>query len=62
MSQLGFFDYSDRLKSLSKCGDPLLKLDELVPWETFRKPLKKALGFSLKRSTGRPPYDYTAST
>ena len=57
MIQFGFFDYSDRLQSLSKCGDPLLKLDELIPWESFRKPLRKILKRSLKSTAGRPAFD-----
>jgi len=57
MSQLSFFDFSDRMESLALSGDPLLKLDSLIPWESFRKPILRALRNPFKRSTGRPPYD-----
>ena len=37
--QLGFWDIEKRYALLSKSGDPLERLDELVPWDVFRKPL-----------------------
>ena len=46
--QAGFWDVDERYERLSKAGDPLEKLNALVPWEVFRKPLVKAL----KRSDG----------
>ena len=57
MSQFGFFDVSSRLESLSSCGDPLLKLKDLVPWESFRPLLEKARQAPSKQATGRPAYD-----
>jgi IS5 family transposase len=41
----------------SEAGDPLEKLNALVPWEAFRKPLAKALKRSDGTKGGRPPYD-----
>jgi len=46
--QAGFWDIDERCARLSEAGDPLEKLDALVPWEVFRKPLARAL----KRSDG----------
>lgn len=57
MSQFGFFDVSSHLESLSSCGDPLLKLNELVPWESFRPLLEQARFDPTKQATGRPAYD-----
>lgn len=57
MSQYGFFDISSRLESLSSCGDPLLKIKDLVPWEGFRSLLEKARLDPSKQATGRPAYD-----
>ena len=55
--QAGFWDVDERYLLLSETGDPLAKLNEVVPWDVFRKPLAKAL----KRSDGakgdRPPFD-----
>lgn len=36
----GFFDKDFRLEELERCGDPLVKLNELVPWEDFRGDLE----------------------
>ena len=57
MSQFGFFDISSRLESLSSCGDPLLKIKNLVPWESFRPLLEEARLDPSKQATGRPAYD-----
>ena len=55
--QAGFWDVDERYARLTEAGDPLEKLNALVPWEVFRKPLAKVR----KRSDGakgeRPPYD-----
>ena len=48
LGQRGFWDVDERYELLSKVGDPLEKLDAVVPWDVFRKPLAKAL----KRSDG----------
>lgn len=37
----GFFDKDYRLEELERCGDPLTKLDELIPWEDFRPELER---------------------
>jgi IS5 family transposase len=55
--QPGFWDVDERYARLSEAGDPLEKLDAVVPWEVFRKPLAKALKRSDGAKGGRPPYD-----
>ncbi len=39
--QKGFFTEDIRLEELSSQGDPLERLDKLIPWENFRKELDK---------------------
>ena len=36
MNQLGFFDLQNRYDGLSAHGDPLEKLLEIIPFESFR--------------------------
>ena len=36
MKQHGFFDKNDRLKELSKLGDPLERPSTYIDWEQFR--------------------------
>ncbi len=55
--QAGFWDIDDRYALLSKAGDPLEKLESVIPWEVFRKPLAKALKRSDGTKGGRPPFD-----
>jgi transposase, IS5 family len=58
ISQPGFFDLRERYDQLNKSGDPLVKLNEIIPWEDFRASLNKALRKIRKSKAGRPPYDY----
>jgi IS5 family transposase len=55
--QAGFWDVDERYARLSEAGDPLEKLNAVVPWEVFRKPLSMALKRSDGAKGGRPPYD-----
>lgn len=55
--QAGFWDVGERYARLSEAGDPLEKLNTVVPWEMFRKPLAKALKRSVDAKGRRPPYD-----
>lgn len=55
--QAGFWDIDERYVRLSEAGDPLERLNAVVPWEVFRKPLAKALKRSDGARGGRPPYD-----
>jgi transposase, IS5 family len=55
--QPGFWDVEERYARLSEAGDPLERLNAVVPWDVFRKPLAKALKRSDGAKGGRPPYD-----
>jgi len=57
LGQPGFWDIDERYARLSEAGDPLEKLNAVVPWQVFRKPLAKALKRSDGAKGGRPPYD-----
>ena len=57
MIQPGLFDMERRLETLSKFGDPLEKLKEVVDFEVFRKEIGRGLDFSDRSKGGRPPYD-----
>ena len=54
MLQPGFFDFEQRLASLSKAGDPLKSLTQTVDFEIFRKPLDKALKYSGRKKRRLP--------
>jgi len=56
--QRGFFDEQNRLELISKQGDPLEKLNEMIPWEIFRHHLKKVFAKEAKGPGGRPAFDY----
>ena len=55
----GFFDKDFRLEELERCGDPLTKLNELIPWEEFRPELERVRERSEERKSpaGRKPFD-----
>ena len=55
--QPGFWDVDERYARLSEAGDPLERLNAVVPWEVFAKPLEKALKRSDGAKGGRPPYN-----
>lgn len=55
--QAGFWDIDERYARLSEAGDPLEKLDAVVPWDVFRKPLAKALKRSDGAKGGRPAFN-----
>lgn len=57
MIQPGLFDMERRLETLSKFGDPLEKLKEVVDFEVFREEIERGLDFSDRTKGGRPPYD-----
>ena len=54
--QPGFWDLDERYQRLSAVGDPLEKLNSLIPWPVFEKPLAKALKRSDGSKGGRPPF------
>jgi hypothetical protein len=41
MTQIGFFDRSDRYVSLDARRDPLVEIDAVAPWEEFRPALER---------------------
>jgi len=53
--QPGFWYIDERYSRLSKAGNPLEKLDALVPWEVFRGTLARALKRSDGAKGARPP-------
>ena len=57
MIQLNMFSESRRLEKISKLGDSLEKLKEIIDFEIFRKPIKQALYRVPKGAGGRPSYD-----
>lgn len=58
MTQPGFFDLAERYEELSAAGDPLVKLDEIIPWNKFKSTLNRAFKKARRSNAGRPPYDY----
>ncbi len=57
MTQPGFFDVDERLKSLRDIGDQLEVYAGVVDFEIFRADLVKALYYSDGSKGGRPPFD-----
>lgn len=65
MTQPGFFDLSRRHASLDAKGDPLVALNQLIPWENFRPRLvgalqaagQRASAATRKSAAGRKPLD-----
>lgn len=56
--QISFFDEENRMKKISKIGDPLEFLNEVINWEMFRSTLNKAVVRKENtRKGGRPSYD-----
>ena len=57
MNQLGLFDLQNRLESLEKVGDPLLRLNQVLPWDSFRPLLSRIRDKERKSPAGRKPFD-----
>ena len=57
MMQAGLFDWQIRFEQLENCGDPLIKLNEIVDWEQFRTPLEVIRDKERKSNAGRKPFD-----
>jgi IS5 family transposase len=55
--QVGFWDVENRLRELSKQGDPLEKLSATVDFELFRPVLVEAWGVRDRSKGGRPGFD-----
>lgn len=56
--QKDFFTEDLRLSELAKHGDPLQRLNSMIPWENFRHKLNRIMRKEAKGPGGRPPYDY----
>ena len=41
MAQMGFFDIENRYAALDAKNDPLVKINDAVPWEAFRSRLEQ---------------------
>jgi len=54
--QPGFWDLDERYERPSAVGDPLEKLNTIIPWAVFEKPLAKALKRSDGSKGGRPQF------
>lgn len=60
MSQMGFFDVENRYAALDAKNDPLVKINALVPWETFRSRLEEVWrkpADKRKSNAGCKPWD-----
>ncbi len=60
MGQMGFFDIANRYAGLDAKNDPLVKIDEVVPWADFRPRLEAAWrkpAEERKSPAGRKPWD-----
>jgi IS5 family transposase len=57
MMTTGLFDWQTRFEQLSNSGDPLVKLNEIVNWEQFRKSLEVIRDIERKSPAGRKPFD-----
>lgn len=54
-----FFDEENRYEKLNKLGNPLTKLNSIIDWNVFRKPISDSLTKTERKSrAGRPAYDY----
>lgn len=56
--QIGFWDESMWLEKMSKLGDSLERLNEVIDWEIFRPILNRVFQKEAKGAGGRPPFDY----
>ena len=60
MGQMGFYDLANRYAGLDAKNDPLVKIDEAVPWEDFRGRLEavwRRPEKARKSRAGRKPWD-----
>jgi IS5 family transposase len=53
----GFFDIDFQLEELNRNGDPLVKLNKVIPWEEFRQEPERIHGKDRKNNAGRKPFD-----
>ena len=55
--ETGLFDWQQRFEQLDQGGDPLVKLNRVVNWERFRKPLERMRKKERKSNAGRKSFD-----
>ncbi len=54
---LGLYDLEYHENKIKEYQPPLAKLNKVIQWELFRKPIEEALYVEPKGAGGRPPYD-----
>jgi IS5 family transposase len=52
MFQVGLFDCQARFEQLTDAGDPLVKLNNLIDWESFRPELERIRDKEHKSNAG----------
>jgi IS5 family transposase len=57
MPQPGFFDLDGRYERLTRLGDPLVHIQQVVDWEALRSRLERLRDKPRKSNAGRKPYD-----
>ena len=57
MVRTGLFDLEFRCRELEKNGDPLVKINQVIPWEQFRDILEQAREKDRKSEAGRKAFD-----
>jgi IS5 family transposase len=57
MSQINLFGAEAQLEKLAKMGDQLIRINNLINWEMFRKALEMAVRKADYSKGGRPPFD-----
>ena len=53
MMQAGLFDGQTRFEQLDNCGDPLVKPNQIIDWELFRKSLESIRENDERKSKAR---------
>ena len=57
MGQIQIFGVETQLNKLTKMGDQLIAMKEMINWEMFRAPIEKAIRKADYSQGGRPPWD-----
>jgi IS5 family transposase len=57
MMQPGLFDWQNRFEKLDKTGDPLVKLNKVIQWNSFLPLLETLRARDKKNNAGAKPYD-----
>ncbi len=58
MKESGFFDLKFRFRDITKKGDPLQKLNNVINWEYFRGFFEQVIQRKDRSKGGRPAYDH----